>query len=165
MTRSSGPPWLTITDTGTAITLTGTPTGNDWGAWGISAAGNDATGAKVVVTGTITVTPTPAITLSAPKKFRWKLASGLVSNMITMTVSPACTYTVTAAEQGVLPSGVTFTPVNGASFSTTAAGTANLRIQASAKIPNDAGSLLLTITSNAPGGATVTASIPIQYIQ
>ncbi|HMD84380.1 MAG TPA: hypothetical protein VKO18_06730 [Terriglobia bacterium] len=165
MTSSSGPPWLTIADSGTAITLTGTPQGNDWGAWPITAAGSDATGAKVVVSGTITVTPTPTITLSSPSKFRWKLAAGYLSNMITMTVSPACVYTVTAATQGVLPSGVSFTPVPGASFSTTAAGTANLRVQASQKIPNDAGDLILTITSNAPGGATVTRSIPIEYIQ
>jgi hypothetical protein len=83
---------------------------------------------------------------------------------MTITVTPPCTYIITAETKDVAPSAQQFTPSPISPITTSAAGIANVRLMPLVGAPNDAGDLVLTITPTGAGAKPVTDTIHIQYI-
>lgn len=145
--------------TATGLTITGTPTGNEFGVYSISASGA-VPGAPWYRSSTwsgsgIITIPSPLI--PAPGTFTIQ-PFAMLSNTVVVTITPACAYTMTFALTSQ-PPGNRFTVVQTSPITSTAAGTVSFQITRETNAP---GNTTLEVTISTTGGATpVVRAIPV----
>jgi hypothetical protein len=150
ITSSSLPPWLTLSGS----TLSGTPQGNDFGTFPVSVTGTYQ-GQTGTASSAITVAPPTSFTSAGGPFDILTLTSAVSTNTVTLTATPACTYTVTfttvpwTGNRIVNPPPLTLT-----------GGTGTFQISIETDVPGD-GQVIAKIVPTGQGANPLSETIPV----
>jgi len=147
ITGATLPPWLQIN----GQTISGTPKGNDFGTFTVSVQGQHR-GRTGSVSATIKIPPPTIAVTGGP--FDILLTGAPTSNAVTVTLSPACSCTVSLTKRDW--TGNIIQLPNPPELSLPMAGTASLQIAVETDVPGDGAVILRIVPTGADASPVVT---------